>query len=64
MSMLGDVASVRSEEVLMASSWCVGLGGRWCGWGDGLWIEVRVRMCWRPWETCLMAKKVKTPRWG
>lgn len=27
MSMFGDVASVRSEEVLMASSWCVGEGG-------------------------------------
>jgi hypothetical protein len=67
MSMFGDVARVRSEEVLMESSWCVGLGGRRVGlllWvGEGWRISVMLRMWWRECETCLMAMKVKTPEW-
>jgi hypothetical protein len=66
MSIFGEVASVRRDEVLMASSWCVGFAGRCegCGRGGGLWISVTARMWWRPWETCFMAMKVKTPGWG
>lgn len=67
MSMLGLVASVSSEEVLIDSSWCVEFGGSrpfcWVelGYGGGERISVMVRICDRPEETCLIAIKVKMP---
>lgn len=64
-SVLWLVASVRSDEVLMASSWWVGsceegIMRRW-GVEEGLRISVRVRMWCRPEETCCTATKVKMP---
>jgi len=39
MSLLCEVASVSNEEVLMASSWCVG-----CGWSEGMVRRVQGRL--------------------
>ena len=57
-SMLWLVASARSEAVLIADSDGLGVPG---GWGGAWWVAVRARTVRRPWATCWIAKKVKTP---
>lgn len=70
MSLLWLVASVSSEDVLMASSWWVGSWGlegiaaRCEGMFCGFRIVVRARTFFKPWETCCTATNVRKPGRG